>query len=38
MVSADKTEFLAYKRWLFDTWQQPQLRAALASAVRHAAE
>jgi hypothetical protein len=38
MVSADKTEFLAYKRWLFDTWQQPQLRAALASAVRHSAE
>lgn len=38
MVSADKTDFLAYKRWLFDTWQQPQLRAALASAVRHATD
>jgi len=33
MVSADKTDFLAYKRWLFDTWGQPQLRAALASAL-----
>jgi hypothetical protein len=33
IYSADKTDFLAYKRWLFDTWQQPQLRAALASAV-----
>jgi hypothetical protein len=38
MVSADKTDFLAYKRWLFNTWQQPQLRAALASAVRHVPE
>jgi hypothetical protein len=35
MVSADKTDFLTYKRWLFDTWQQPQLRAALASALRN---
>lgn len=33
MVSADKTDFLAYKRWLFDTWGQPRLRAALADAL-----
>ena len=35
MASADKTDFLAYKRWLFDTWQQAQLRAALETALRH---
>lgn len=35
MVSTDKTDFLAYKRWLFDTWGQLQLRAAIASALRH---
>ncbi|HEY3114964.1 MAG TPA: hypothetical protein VGJ62_14890 [Gemmatimonadaceae bacterium] len=38
MESADKTDFLAYKRWLFDTWGQPQLRAALASALSHTRE
>jgi hypothetical protein len=38
MVSADKTDFLAYKRWLFNMWQQPQLRTALSSAVRHVRE
>jgi hypothetical protein len=33
LYSADKTDILIYKRWLFDTFGQPALRSALGAAV-----